>query len=147
MRPPQPGSSAVYRWKMFRELLDNNKNDTFQQAVFSIEMLLFIKFWDSQVKVGLTIRYSLIFSIMLERKCILLTFSKEHSLCVYRIARTETAVYVESASAYDSDIWMDYPKLISEKWNLTAKFNCLQAIYFDAPSALAVPMCGLGLGA
>ena len=96
MRPPQPGSSAVYRWKMFRELLDNNKNDTFQQAVFSIEMLLFIKFWDSQVKVGLTIRYSLIFSIMLERKCILLTFSKEHSLCVYRIARTETAVYVES---------------------------------------------------
>ena len=40
---------------------------------------------------------------------------------------------------------MDYPKLISEKWNLTAKFNCLQAIYFDAPSALAVPMCG-GLG-
>ena len=38
---------------------------------------------------------------------------------------------------------MDYPKLISEKWNLTAKFNCLQAIYFDAPSALAVPMCGL----
>ena len=37
---------------------------------------------------------------------------------------------------------MDYPKLISEKWNLTAKFNCLQAIYFDAPSALAVPMCG-----
>ena len=38
---------------------------------------------------------------------------------------------------------MDYPKLISEKWNLTAKFNCLQAIYFDAPSALAVPMCDL----
>ena len=38
---------------------------------------------------------------------------------------------------------MDYPKLISEKWNLTAKFNCLQAIYFDAPSALAVPMCEL----
>ena len=37
---------------------------------------------------------------------------------------------------------MDYSKLISEKWNLTAKFNCLQAIYFDAPSALAVPMCG-----
>ena len=36
---------------------------------------------------------------------------------------------------------MDYPKLISEKWNLTAKFNCLQAIYFDAPIALAVPMC------
>ena len=35
---------------------------------------------------------------------------------------------------YDSDIWMDYPKLISEKWNLTAKFNCLQAIYFYAPS-------------
>ena len=34
---------------------------------------------------------------------------------------------------------MDYPKLISEKWNLTVKFNCLQAIYFDAPSALAVP--------
>ena len=28
---------------------------------------------------------------------------------------------------------MDYPKLISEKWNLTAKFNCLQAIYFYAP--------------
>ena len=48
---------------------------------------------------------------------------------------------------------MDYPKLISEKWNLTAKFNRLQAIYFDAPSALAVPMCegqlvhlALGLG-
>ena len=38
---------------------------------------------------------------------------------------------------------MDYPKLISEKWNLTAKFNCLQAIYFDAPSALAVPMCAM----
>ena len=37
---------------------------------------------------------------------------------------------------------MDYPKLISEKWNLTAKFNCLQAIYFDAPIALAVPMLG-----
>ena len=37
---------------------------------------------------------------------------------------------------------MDYPKLISEKWNLTAKFNCPQAIYFYAPSALAVPMCG-----
>ena len=36
---------------------------------------------------------------------------------------------------------MDYPKLISEKWNLTAKFNCLQATYFYAPSALAVPMC------
>ena len=36
---------------------------------------------------------------------------------------------------------MDYPKLISEKWNLTAKFNCIQAIYFFAPSALAVPMC------
>ena len=38
---------------------------------------------------------------------------------------------------------MDYQKFISEKWNLTAKFNCLQlqAIYFDAPSALAVPMC------
>ena len=35
---------------------------------------------------------------------------------------------------------MDYPKLISEKWNLTAKFNCLQAIYFYAPSAIAVPM-------
>ena len=35
---------------------------------------------------------------------------------------------------------MDYPKLISEKWNLTAKFNCLQAIYLYAPSALAVPM-------
>ena len=41
---------------------------------------------------------------------------------------------------------MDYPKLILEKWNLTAKFNCLQAIYFYAPSALAVPMCGLALG-
>ena len=41
---------------------------------------------------------------------------------------------------------MDYLKLISEKWNLTAKFNCLQAIYVDAPIALAVPMCGLGLG-
>ena len=27
----------------------------------------------------------------------------------------------------------------SEKWNLTAKFNCLQAIYCYAPSALAVP--------
>ena len=39
---------------------------------------------------------------------------------------------------------MDYPKLISEKWNLTAKFNCLQAIYFYAPSALAVPMCVVG---
>ena len=37
---------------------------------------------------------------------------------------------------------MDYLKLISEKWNLTAKFNCLQAIYVDAPIALAVPMCG-----
>ena len=36
---------------------------------------------------------------------------------------------------------MDDPKLISEKWNLTAKFNCLEAIYFYAPSALAVPMC------
>ena len=36
---------------------------------------------------------------------------------------------------------MDYPKLISEKWNLTAKFNCLEAIYIYAPSALAVPMC------
>ena len=41
---------------------------------------------------------------------------------------------------------MDYPKLISEKWNLTAKFNCLQAIYFDAPSALAVPMCDKSVG-
>ena len=30
---------------------------------------------------------------------------------------------------YDSDIWMDYPKLISEKWNLTAKFNCLDSHY------------------
>ena len=40
---------------------------------------------------------------------------------------------------------MDYPKLISEKWNLTAKFNYLQAIYLYAPSALAVPMCGLAL--
>ena len=39
---------------------------------------------------------------------------------------------------------MDYPKLISEKWNLTAKFNCLEAIYIYAPSALAVPMCALG---
>ena len=36
---------------------------------------------------------------------------------------------------------MDYQKLISEKWNLTAKFNCLEAIYFYAPSALAVSMC------
>ena len=36
---------------------------------------------------------------------------------------------------------MDYPELISEKWNLTAMFNCLQAIYLYAPSALAVPMC------
>ena len=39
------------------------------------------------------------------------------------------------------------PKTYSEKWNLTAKFNCLQAIYFYAPSALAVPMsmtmCGV----
>ena len=34
---------------------------------------------------------------------------------------------------------MDYPKLISEK------FNCLQAIYFYAPSALAVPMCDISL--
>ena len=41
---------------------------------------------------------------------------------------------------------MDYPKLISEKWNLTAKFNCLQAIYFDALSALAVPMCAMAWG-
>ena len=41
---------------------------------------------------------------------------------------------------------MDYPKLISEKWNLTAKFNCPQAIYFYAPSALAVPMCAFGSG-
>ena len=32
-------------------------------------------------------------------------------------------------------------KIFSEKWNLTAKFNYLQAIYFYAPSALAVPMC------
>ena len=30
---------------------------------------------------------------------------------------------------YDSDIRMDYPKLISEKWNLTAKFNCLDGHY------------------
>ena len=50
-----------------------------------------------------------------------------------------TAIFVFDTAI--SDIWMDYPKLISEKWNLTAKFNCLQAIYFDAPSALAVPMC------
>ena len=53
-----------------------------------------------------------------------------------------TAIFVFDTAMYDSDIWMDYPKLISEKWNLTAKFNCLQAIYFDAPIALAVPMCG-----
>ena len=47
-----------------------------------------------------------------------------------------TAIFVfDTAKCYDSDIWMDYPKLISEKWNLTAKFNCLQAIYFDAPRA------------
>ena len=51
-----------------------------------------------------------------------------------------TAIFVFDRYSYDSDIWMDYSKLISEKWNLTAKFNCLQtslqAIYFDAPSAL-----------
>ena len=41
---------------------------------------------------------------------------------------------------------MDYPKLISEKWNLTAKFNCLQAIYLYAPSALSVPMCASRVG-
>ena len=52
-----------------------------------------------------------------------------------------TAIFV-----FDSDIWMDYPKLISEKWNLTAKFNYLQAIYFYAPSALAVPMCATTRG-
>ena len=49
-----------------------------------------------------------------------------------------TAIFVFDTAM----IQMDYPKLISEKWNLTAKFNCLQAIYFYAPSALAVPMCG-----
>ena len=38
-----------------------------------------------------------------------------------------TAIFVfDTAMKYDSDIWMDYPKLISEKWNLTGKFNCLQ---------------------
>ena len=45
-----------------------------------------------------------------------------------------TAIFVFD-TGYDSDISMDYPKLISEKWNLTAKFNCttnLQAIYFYA---------------
>ena len=42
---------------------------------------------------------------------------------------------------------MDYPKLISENWNLTAKFNCLEAIYFYAPSALAVRMCAVCSGA
>ena len=34
---------------------------------------------------------------------------------------------------------MDYPKLISEKWNLTAKFNCLQAIYFLCPKCTSCP--------
>ena len=38
---------------------------------------------------------------------------------------------------------LDYPKLISEYWCFTAKYHCLQAIYFDAPSALTVPMCGV----
>ena len=57
-----------------------------------------------------------------------------------------TAIFVFDTAMYDSDIWMDYPKT-SEKWNLTAKFNCLQAIYFYASgsSALAVPMCGICL--
>ena len=37
---------------------------------------------------------------------------------------------------------MDYPKLISEKWNLTAKFNCLDGhALLDVPFALRVPMC------
>ena len=53
-----------------------------------------------------------------------------------------TAIFVFDTAMIQIYIWMDYPKLISEKWNLTAKFNCLQAIYFYAPSALAVPMCG-----
>ena len=38
------------------------------------------------------------------------------------------------------DICLDYPKIITftEKWNLAVNFNCLEAIYFYAPSALAV---------
>ena len=36
---------------------------------------------------------------------------------------------------------MDYPKLISEKWNLTAKFNCLDMPLLSVPFALRVPMC------
>ena len=42
--------------------------------------------------------------------------------------------------SYHSDIWMDYPKLISEKWNLTAKFNGKNRV--SGPIAYAVLQWG-----
>ena len=38
-------------------------------------------------------------------------------------------------------IWFVYPKLISEKWNLAAKFHCLDAHYFATQKYRSVPMC------
>ena len=53
-----------------------------------------------------------------------------------------TAIFVFDTAMIQIFGWITQ-NLISEKWNLTAKFNCLQAIYFDAQSALAVPMCDI----
>ena len=47
-----------------------------------------------------------------------------------------TAIFVFDTAMIQIFGWITQ-NLISEKWNLTAKFNCLQllqAIYFDAPS-------------
>ena len=34
-------------------------------------------------------------------------------------------------------VWIT-PKIMTEKWNLAVNFNCLEAINFYAPNALAV---------
>ena len=47
---------------------------------------------------------------------------------------------------YYSDIWFVYPKLISEKWNLTAKSNCLTGHYFATQRYRGVPMCARDKG-
>ena len=49
-----------------------------------------------------------------------------------------TAIFVFDTAMIQIFGWITQ-NLFQKKWNLTAKFNCLQAIYFDAPSALAVP--------
>ena len=53
-----------------------------------------------------------------------------------------TAIFVFDTAMIQIFEWITQ-NLFQKSGILTAKFNCLQAIYFYAPSALAVPMCGL----